>query len=115
MSMESWTPLTSCAAASARPSRCSGPWSAARKSSCQRCFPRTLAIGARAAGDLRQELDAPFGGAEVGQVQRAVRVEHADQRNPRKIVTFCDHLRADQEIQLAAGKARQDGRGLPRT
>ena len=41
-------------------------------------------------------------GAKVGQVHRLVGRQHADQRDPGKVVPLGHHLRADQHVDLAA-------------
>ena len=48
-----------------------------------------------------------LGGAEVGQVERDVGVEHADQRDARKVEALRDHLGAEQDVGLAAREAAQ--------
>ena len=56
---------------------------------------------AGAAGDLHQQRGEPLGGAEIGAVERVVGAEHAHQRQPRKIVALGEHLRADEDVELA--------------
>ncbi len=51
--------------------------------------------------DLRQQLERPLGRAEVGQPQRLVRRQHADERDPREVVPLGDHLRADEHVDLS--------------
>ena len=60
-----------------------------------------------AAGHLRHQLKRALGGAEVGQVQGRVGIDHAHQRDTRKIEPLGDHLRAQQDIDLAVAKRRQ--------
>ena len=62
---------------------------------------------AGAAGDLRQQLERPLGRAEVGQAEPDVGRDHADQRHAREVVPLGDHLRADQDVDLAGGEPRQ--------
>ena len=50
---------------------------------------------------LHQELEGALGGAEVGQVQGHVGVEHADERDVRKIEALGDHLRAEEHVGLS--------------
>ena len=69
--------------------------------------PAPFRPAARAAGHLRDQLKRPFGGAEVGQVQGRVGVDHADQRDVGKIEPLGDHLRAQQDAHLARAKRRQ--------
>jgi hypothetical protein len=57
---------------------------------------------ASASGDLRDELEGALRGAEIRQVERAVGVDDADQRDAREVEALGDHLRADQHVDLAA-------------
>ena len=68
---------------------------------------RALAAS-RASRDLGQQLERSLGGAEVGQVQRHVGEDDRGQRDAGKIETLGDHLRADQNIDLAGAKLGQD-------
>ncbi len=61
-----------------------------------------------AARDLGQELERALGGAEIGQAERLVGRHDADERDAREIVTLGDHLRADEDVDLAALEARED-------
>jgi len=59
-------------------------------------------IGApRAARYLEQQRREALGRAEITAVERVVGAEHADERQPREVVTLGEHLRADQDIDLA--------------
>ena len=69
-------------------------------------FARRLAA-AGASGDLREKLERAFAGAEIGQMQREIGVDDADERDVRKMQTFRDHLRADENIDLAGAKIPQ--------
>src|SRR4029077_14078747 len=53
------------------------------------------------AGDLREELEGAFGGAEVRHVEGAIGADDADQRNPVEVMTLGEHLRADQNVERA--------------
>ena len=57
---------------------------------------------ARAARDLRDELERLLGGAEVREVQERVGRQHADGRHAREVVPLGDHLRSDQARDAAA-------------
>ena len=48
-----------------------------------------------------KKLKCPFGGTEIGEAQRHVSADHADQRDPVNVVTLGDHLRADEQIEFA--------------
>jgi hypothetical protein len=63
---------------------------------------------ARRARHLHQLREEPLGGAEVGAEERAVGVEHAHQREAGIVVALGEHLRADEDVDLAArtGRAR---------
>ena len=65
-----------------------------------------------AARDLRERRVQPLGGAVVGGDQRAVGVQHADQREQREVVALGEQLRADQDVGLAARDALQRAREL---
>ena len=64
------------------------------------------AIGAAgASGHLHQELKGVFVGAEVGQQQARVGVDHAHERHARKVEPLGDHLGAEQDVGFAPGEA----------
>ncbi len=52
-------------------------------------------------GYLRQQLKRTLGSAEIGEAQRIVRADHAHHRHSMHVMTFGDHLRADQQIDFA--------------
>src|SRR6266478_5517430 len=60
-----------------------------------------------AARNLREQLKSSLRGAKIRQTQRRVRADHANQRDTLKIVAFRQHLRANQDVQRAAGKCAQ--------
>ena len=49
-----------------------------------------------------EQLERPLRGAKVGQVSVWSAQQHADQRHAREVVALGDHLRADQDVDLAA-------------
>src|SRR5262249_57002728 len=51
--------------------------------------------------DLFEQRKQTLGGAKVCAVERVVCTENADQRQPRKIVTFGEHLGANQDVDVA--------------
>ena len=62
-----------------------------------------------APADLHQLLEEALGRAEIGGVERRVGADHADQRQARKVVPLGHHLRADENVRVAAvypGKQR---------
>src|SRR5262249_51291800 len=69
-------------------------------------FARCLAASS-ASGDLCEKLERAFASAEVGQMQREIGVDDADQRYVWKMQAFGDHLGADQNIDLAGPKTLQ--------
>ena len=69
--------------------------------------PAALRPAAGPARHLRDQLERPFGGAEIGQVQGRVGIDHPDQRDVGKIQPLGDHLRAQQDADLARAKRRQ--------
>ena len=60
-----------------------------------------------ASGHLRHELKGPLGGAEVGQMQRRVGVDHPHQRHVGEVEPLGDHLSAQQDLDLAGLERRQ--------
>ena len=66
-----------------------------------------LLAAAGAAGHLREQLKRPLGRAEVGHAEADVGRDDADQRHARKVVALGNHLRADQDVDLAVAEARQ--------
>ena len=70
----------------------------------------------RAARHLLQQLEGPLPGAKVRQVHGLIGRQHADQRDPGKVVALGHHLRPDQHVDLAgvhAGEQRvQAGGGV---
>ncbi len=59
------------------------------------------ACAARAPAHLHQLREKPFARAEVVRKQRGVGVQHADQRHAPEVMPLRDHLRADENIDLA--------------
>src|SRR5258705_5698487 len=55
-----------------------------------------------APGHLNKLREEALGGAEVGAEESAVAVEHAHQREIWIVVSFGEHLRADEDVDLAA-------------
>src|SRR6266850_6638529 len=58
-------------------------------------FSQRLAA-ASTSRDLSEQLKSPFARAEIGKMQRQIRVDDSDQRHVWKMKTFRDHLRSDQ-------------------
>ena len=75
--------------------------------------PRDFAA-AGAPGDLREQLKRPLGGAEIGEPETDVGGDDADERHPRKVVSFGDHLGADEHVDLAGGESAQQRGIAPR-
>ncbi len=57
----------------------------------------------RPARDLAHQLKGAFGGAQVRPLKPEVRIDHADQRQQRKVVALRHKLRADDDVGAAAG------------
>ena len=53
-------------------------------------------------------MEGAFAGAEIRQVQGQVGVDDADQRDVGEMQSLGDHLRAEQDIDLAGAKIAQD-------
>ena len=66
-------------------------------------FARRFAA-AGAPGDLREQLKRPFARAEIRHMQRQIGVDDSDERDVRKMQAFRDHLRADEDVDLAGAK-----------
>ena len=62
---------------------------------------------AGSAGDLGQKLEHALGGTEIGQAERGVSADNADQGHAVDVVALGDHLRAHQQVDLAGVKAGQ--------
>ncbi len=62
---------------------------------------------AGAAGDLRQQLERSLPCPEIRQAEADVGRDHADERHARKVMALGDHLRADEDVELASGEPRQ--------
>ena len=71
-------------------------------------------IAAAPAGKLRQELERPFLGPEVGQPQPRVGVDDGGERNAAEVVTLGHHLRADEHGAVGGREPPQRiGNGSP--
>ena len=75
-------------------------WLPADQVTTPRCFS-----SARATGDLGDELEGALGSAEIGQRQRRIAADHADERDVRIVEPLGDHLRAEHHLKLAAPKS----------
>ena len=73
-------------------------------------LPRPVAAPG-AARDLRQELEGTLRGAEVRQGQPDVGGDHAHEGHVREVMALGDHLRPDEDVDVAAGEAVEEGRG----
>ena len=60
-----------------------------------------------------QQLERSLGGAEVGQVERHVGVQHAHQRHAREVEPLRDHLGAEQDVAFAAREVGERSRRTP--
>jgi len=67
-----------------------------------RCFAAT-----RPSGDLREQLKRAFAGAEVGKMEGKIGIDDPDQSHVREMKTFGDHLRTNQDVDLAGAKISQ--------
>ncbi len=63
---------------------------------------------AGASDHLRQQLKRALRRAKVGKPEADVRRDDADERDRRKIVALGDHLRADEDVDLAPRDTPQD-------
>ncbi len=53
-------------------------------------------------------MERALGGAEIGHVQGHVGVDDADEGDVGKVQTFRDHLRADEDVDLAHAEIAED-------
>jgi len=65
-------------------------------------FARRLAA-AGPPDHLGEQLKGPFRRAKIGQPEADVGRDDADERDRRKIMALGDHLRSDQDVDLAGG------------
>src|SRR5579862_5515625 len=65
----------------------------------QNHFSRRLPASG-SAGNLRQQLKGALGRAEIGKAQCTVGANHTNQRDAVNVVALCNHLRADENIEL---------------
>src|SRR5574340_576181 len=61
---------------------------------------------------LRQDLEGPFGGTEIREIQGGVGGDNADQGDGRKVVSFGNHLGADEDINLSMFEVLEDAAGI---
>src|SRR5207237_2224217 len=58
-----------------------------------------------AAGNLRQQLERSLGSAEIGQREGGIGTQDRDQRDLGEIMPLRDHLRADENVDIARAKS----------
>ena len=63
---------------------------------------------AGATGDLGEQLEGAFGGAEVRQLQREVGVDDAHQGHAREVEALGDHLRAEEHVIFTGTEIGED-------
>ena len=56
-----------------------------------------------AADHLVEQLERPLGGARIAIAEAQIRIDHADQIEPRKIMSLRHQLRADDDVDAAFG------------
>ena len=64
-------------------------------------------VAAAAARELRQQLERALVGAEVGDAEAGIRVDHRGERNAGEVVPLRDHLRAEQHGSIGGGEIAQ--------
>ncbi len=69
----------------------------------------------RPAGHLGNQMEGPLAGPKLGLMQQRVGINHSHQGHIRKIEPLGDHLRAEQNADLARSKALQCPVVAPRT
>lgn len=55
---------------------------------------------AGAAGDLGEQLEGAFAGAEIGDVEAEVRIEDADEGDIGEVESLGNHLGADEDVDF---------------
>src|SRR4051812_972331 len=73
-----------------------------------------LSASAGTAGDLRQELECTFGRPEVGQRKGGIRGDNAHQGDVREVMTFGDHLRTDEDIDISYAEVAENPLVIPK-
>src|SRR5271166_5437825 len=76
----------------------------------EKCLQHNLArrvTATSASCDLGEQLERALGGAEVGKAERGVGADDADQRYVCYVVTFGNHLCADQQVDFARVECAQ--------
>src|SRR6185369_7128772 len=58
--------------------------------------------------NLRKQLEGAFARAKIRLMQREVGVDDADERDVREMQPLSDHLRADENVDLARAKIAED-------
>jgi hypothetical protein len=69
-----------------------------------------LAVGQRAprpAGNLHEQAECPFRGAEIGHLESGIRVHDPDELDPGKVQSLGHHLRPDQHVRLSVAEIGQ--------
>ncbi len=61
----------------------------------------------RAPGDLSYQLKGSFGGTEIRQGQTGIDGDDAHESHVVKVVSFRQHLRADQQVDFAFAEIKQ--------
>src|SRR5947209_6973680 len=74
-----------------------------RSVSLHKHFARRFAASS-ASGHLGEKLKSALACAEIRQMQGQIGVDNSDERYVRKVQTFGNHLRADQDVDLAGAK-----------
>jgi hypothetical protein len=54
-----------------------------------------------ATGNLREQLKRALGGAKIGKAERGVGSDDSNEGDTVNVMTFGDHLRADEDIEFA--------------
>ncbi len=65
-------------------------------------------LAPRTARHLLQHLKSPLVTAEIGLIEHTIGIEHRHQRHIVEMQALADHLRADQDVRLVAGKGVDD-------
>ena len=67
--------------------------------------PSAFRAASRSTRHLTEELKAALGRPEIGQIDADIRVDNTYQRHVGKIESFCDHLRAEQNVDFSSCNA----------
>ena len=66
------------------------------------------AVPSRASRRLRDEHEAALRRAEIGQIQTRIGTDDANRLHAGQVVSLCNHLRAEENVEVAPAELRQN-------